>query len=243
MLSECQVEEKSMADRSIRVWDLPLRLFHWLLASLVVGAYVTVELGGNWMEWHGRLGLAILGLLIFRLVWGVVGSTHARFDSFFPTPGRLGNYLRGEWRGLGHNPLGALSVIAMLALLLWQAVSGLFGNDDIAFNGYLYTLVPKETSDWMTGWHKRGYWVIVALVVLHVSAIAFYHRVKKVDLVTPMITGKQRVADPGVQIPRGGGWLAFVLASVVSIAVAWTIGSGILLPEPQPVPPSQQFNW
>ena len=81
-----------MTAPSIRVWDLPLRLFHWLLAGLVVAAYVTVELGGNWMEWHGRIGLAILGLLIFRLAWGVAGSTHARFSGFFPTPGRLGAY-------------------------------------------------------------------------------------------------------------------------------------------------------
>ncbi|MGD9095121.1 MAG: cytochrome b/b6 domain-containing protein [Chromatiales bacterium] len=229
--------------KMMEVWDLPLRLFHWLLAGLVVAAYVTVELGGNFMEWHGRIGLAIMGLLVFRLAWGVVGSTHARFASFLPTPRRLGNYLRGEWCDHGHNPLGALSVIAMLALLLWQAVSGLFGNDDIAFNGYLYSLVSGDTSDWMTGWHKRGYWVIIALVVLHLAAIAFYRRIKKVDLITPMITGKKQVADPEVQVPRGGGWLAFALASALAIAITWTIGSGILLPEPEPIPPSQQFSW
>jgi cytochrome b len=229
--------------KMMEVWDLPLRLFHWLLAGLVVAAYVTVELGGNFMEWHGRIGLAILGLLVFRLAWGLVGSTHARFASFLPTPRRLGDYLRGEWRDHGHNPLGALSVIAMLAILLWQAVSGLFGNDDIAFNGYLYTLVSRDTSDWMTGWHKRGYWFIIALVVLHLAAIAFYRRVKKVDLITPMMTGKKHVADPEVQAPRGGGWLAFALASALAIVVTWTIGSGILLPEPEPIPPSQQFSW
>ena len=229
--------------KMMEVWDLPLRLFHWLLAGLVVAAYVTVELGGNFMEWHGRIGLAIMGLLVFRLAWGVVGSTHARFASFLPTPRRLGNYLRGEWCDHGHNPLGALSVIAMLALLLWQAVSGLFGNDDIAFNGYLYRLVSGDTSDWMTGWHKRGYWIIVGLVVLHLAAIAFYRGVKKIDLVTPMITGKKSVEDPEMQAPRGGGLLAFVLAAALAIAVAWTIGSGILLPEAVPVPPAQQFSW
>lgn len=232
-----------MTDSSMRMWDLPLRLFHWSLASLVVAAYVTVELGGNFMEWHGRIGLAITGLLIFRLAWGFAGSTHARFSSFLPTPRRLGDYLRGEWSGHGHNPLGAFSVIAMLSLLLWQAVSGLFGNDDIAFNGYLYSLVSKETSDWLTGWHKRGYWVIIALVVLHIAAIAFYRRVKKIDLITPMITGKKPVADTDLQDSRGGGWFAFVLSATLAIGVVWTIGSGILLPEPEPLPPSQQFSW
>jgi cytochrome b len=232
-----------MTERWIQVWDLPLRVFHWLLASLVIAAYITVELGGNFMEWHGRIGLAIAGLLIFRLVWGLVGSTHARFSSFFPTPGRLGDYLRGKWHGHGHNPLGALSVIAMLALLSWQTVSGLFGNDDIAFNGYLYTLVSKDISDWITGWHKRGYWIIIALVVLHLAAIAFYRRVKKTDLITPMITGKKSMDDPDPHAPHGGGWLAFVLAAAVAIAVVGTIGSGILSPDPAPVPPAEQFSW
>jgi cytochrome b len=232
-----------MTDHSVQVWDLPLRLFHWLLASLVVAAYVTVELGGNFMEWHGRTGLALTGLLIFRLAWGIIGSTHARFSSFLPTPRRLGAYLRGDWQGHGHNPLGALSVLAMLSLLLWQAVSGLFGNDDIAFNGYLYTLVSKDTSDWLTGWHKRGYWVIVALVILHIAAIAFYRRVKRIDLITPMITGKKRGSSPEAQTRNGGGWLAFILAAALSLGVTWTIGSGVLLPEPEPVQPSQQFNW
>jgi cytochrome b len=236
-------EETRVTGDSIHVWDVPLRLFHWLLATLVVAAYVTVELGGNFMEWHGRIGLAIMGLLIFRLAWGFVGSTHSRFSSFLPTPRRLGDYLRGQWRGHGHNPLGAFSVIAMLALLLWQAVSGLFANDDIAFNGDLYRLVSRDTSDWITGWHKRGYWVIVALVVLHIGAVAFYRRVKKIDLILPMITGKKSVSDAELQSPRGGGWLAFILATALAIGIAWTIGSGILLPEQEPAPPSQQFNW
>ena len=232
-----------MTDRSIHVWDLPLRVFHWLLAIFVVTAYVTVELGGNFMEWHGRAGLAIMGLLVFRLAWGIVGSTHARFLSFLPTLRNLGDYLRGDWQGHGHNPLGAFSVIAMLAILLWQAFSGLFSNDDIAFNGYLHALVSGDTSDWLTAWHKRGYWIILALVVLHITAIAFYRLVKKIDLIKPMITGKKSVTDPEKQTLEGGGLLEFVLATTLAIAVIWTIGSGILLPEPEPVPASQQFNW
>ena len=232
-----------MTGRSIRVWDLPLRIFHWSLAILVVIAYVTVELGGNFMDWHGRAGLMITGLLVFRLAWGAVGSTYARFSSFLPTLGGLSDYLRGSWQGHGHNPLGAFSVIAMLAILLWQAFSGLFSNDDIAFHGYLHALLSGDTSDWMTSWHKRGYWIILALVGLHITAIAYYRLVKNLDLIKPMITGDKCVTDPEGPAPQGGGWLAFVLAMTLAVAVTWTIGAGVLLPEPEPVPASQQFNW
>ena len=103
-----------MQQQLIRLWDLPTRLFHWLLAALVTAAFVTGLTGGNAMVWHGRLGLLILGLLTFRLVWGLVGSTYARFVQFVPGPKTMLTYLRGGWQGMGHNPLGALSVLALL---------------------------------------------------------------------------------------------------------------------------------
>ena len=109
-----------MSTRTIRIWDLPTRLFHWLLLLLVVASFVTGWVGGNLIEWHARAGIAITGLLAFRLVWGFVGSTYARFAHFVPGPGRLLTYVRGQWRGLGHNPLGALSVLALLAILIFQ---------------------------------------------------------------------------------------------------------------------------
>jgi cytochrome b len=162
----------------IKVWDLPTRVFHWSLFVSVTFALLTGLEGGNWMVWHARAGLLILGLLIFRLVWGLLGSTYARFAEFAPTPGRLLAYLQGRWQGLGHNPLGALSVFALLALLLWQASSGLFSNDDIAFDGPLYDLVSKSTSDWLSSLHRQGLWLILGLVdatylgsaVLHLRA-------------------------------------------------------------------------
>ena len=103
--------------RRIVLWDLPLRVFHWSLMAAVTAAIVTGELGGAWMPWHGRAGLLIVGLLVFRVVWGVLGSATSRFTHFAPSPGRLLAYLRGRWRGVGHNPLGALSVFALLGLL------------------------------------------------------------------------------------------------------------------------------
>ena len=119
----------------VRVWDLPTRAFHWSLVAAVTVATVTGTLGGRWMEWHSRAGLLIVGLLSFRLAWGFVGFEHARFASFAPTPTRLRAYLMGQWRGVGHNPLGALSVFALLGILALQAATGLFSNDDIAING------------------------------------------------------------------------------------------------------------
>ncbi|MFP5394108.1 MAG: cytochrome b/b6 domain-containing protein [Gammaproteobacteria bacterium] len=136
---------QEQASRGILVWDLPTRLFHWLLVAAVTVAIVTGELGGDWMAVHGKAGLAIVGLVSFRLVWGLVGSTHARFLSFIPTPGRVRSYLTGRWEGHGHNPVGALSVFALLAALGVQAGTGLFANDDIAFTGPLYRWSRKRS--------------------------------------------------------------------------------------------------
>ena len=112
-----------MNTERIKIWDLPVRIFHWLLFLLIVGAIVSGKVGGGAIEWHGRIGLAIIGLLVFRIVWGFVGSSHARFSSFLPRPSSLRAYLRGAWKGVGHNPLGALSVLALLALFGVQAAT------------------------------------------------------------------------------------------------------------------------
>src|SRR3954470_15743124 len=162
-----------------RVWDLPLRVFHWSLAAAVTTAIVTAELGGSWMAWHGRAGLVIVGLLVFRIVWGIAGSATARFAAFAPTPSRLRRYLRGEWRGVGHNPLGALSVFAMLGLLALQAGTGLFGNDDIAFTGPLNAFVDETLGARLTGWHRLLANGLFVLLGLHVVAIAFHELVKR----------------------------------------------------------------
>ena len=130
---------------SVHIWDWPLRLFHWLLVLAVVGSFATGKLGGNLTDWHARLGGLVLGLLVFRLIWGFIGSTHARFANFFPTFSRLALYLRGEWQGVGHNPAGALAIFALLATLALLVATGLFANDDIGFEGPLFHLVDKET--------------------------------------------------------------------------------------------------
>jgi cytochrome b len=205
------------AARRVVLWDLPLRVFHWSLVAAVTVAIVTGELGGAWMPWHGRAGLVIVGLLVFRVLWGVIGSATSRFAQFAPTPGRVLAYLRGRWRGVGHNPLGALSVFALLGGLSLQAATGLFGNDDIAFAGPLNHLVGDETGARATGWHRLLADGLIALVVLHLAALAFHVIVKRHRLVRPMITGRQELA-PGVVLPRPRGYGRFGLLSAVAVA-------------------------
>lgn len=219
----------------IRLWDLPVRIFHWSLVIAVLVAFVTAKLGGDWMDWHGRAGLAIVGLVTFRLVWGIVGSTHARFLSFAPTPARLRAYLTGRWHGIGHNPLGALSVFGLLGLLAMQAGTGLFANDDIAFDGPLSGLVEKARSDSLTGLHHQLSDVLLVLLGLHILAIAFYLIVKKTNLVKPMITGWKHARIRSAPKTQGGSPLGLVIALLVAVAVTYA-ASGKLLHQPPPPP-------
>jgi len=225
----------------IQVWDLPTRLFHWLLAATVVGAVITAEIGGNAMECHGRLGLAAIGLIVFRLVWGLAGSTYARFAQFFPRPALIQAYLKGQWQGVGHNPLGALAVFALLLLVAAQAVTGLFANDDISYRGYLYALGGGDLSDRLTGLHKLLSDFLIILVALHVAAIAFYLRVRKTNLVRPMITGWQEAkATASTQPVRHGSLVALILALVLA-GIAVYGASGAWLPAPPPAAASPSW--
>lgn len=227
----------------VRVWDLPLRVFHWLLAVAVASAMLTGQIGGNLMIWHGRLGILIAGLIGFRLAWGLVGSTHSRFSNFVRGPAAIAAYLRGSWHGLGHNPLGALSVLGLLTVLGLQATGGLFANDDIAFQGPLYGLVSKDTSDWMTGLHRKGFWLVLALVALHIAAIVFYTRVKGEKLVGAMLSGQKEVADHRpAEAPSGGSAIALLFALAVGLASAW-VASGAWMPPPPPPEPAAAPAW
>ena len=213
----------------IRLWDLPLRLFHWLLVLAVTVAIISAKLGGEWMVWHGRAGLTIVGLVTFRLAWGVVGSSTARFSHFTPRPRALVAYLKGRWQGIGHNPLGAISVLLLLGLLLAQALTGLFANDDIDFNGPWFGLVDKDFSDKLTGWHHQLSNLLLILLALHIAAILFYLVAKKNNLILPMLTGWKRLDRAVPQKPRPAGWKALlasllfaVLATFVAAKSDWT---------------------
>lgn len=229
----------------ISVWDLPLRLFHWLLVVSVVAAYVSAKVGGAWIDWHGRIGLFIVGLLIFRIVWGFLGSTHARFKTFFPTFSRLVSYFKGHWHGIGHNPLGALSVLALLTLVATQVGSGLFANDDISFTGPLASLIDKDQSDQFTRWHNSSFNILLVLVIMHVLAIVYHRLVKKNNLVGPMVTGKKKVPKELAEkvapsINTAVGPLRLALSLIISVTVVWSVSGAISLTSSAPTENVQQ---
>jgi len=198
----------------------------------IIGLFVTQELGGNWMEWHKRLGFFVLGLVLFRLMWGVVGNQHARFLSFVRGPSAVLAYMRNiknpsAKRYLGHNPMGALSVIAFLVVITFQAATGLFADDDIMMSGPYANAVSKEISDLLTKIHKLNSNVIIGLVVLHLAAIGFYFFIKRDNLVKPMITGEKSGADGDLQpvLPENArpiwlSWFCVVVAGGVTYALA-----------------------
>lgn len=171
----------------IKLWDAPLRLFHWLFAGAVIAAIVTGWVGGSLMPWHGRLGLLVLGLLVFRLIWGFVGSTYACWPRIFAATFGVKDYLQGNWREAGHNPLGAFSVLAMLLLVSFQVASGLMATDDIAFQGPLYALVSSETGSALSGLHRQAKWLLLVLIGMHIAAIIYYTLVMRRPLVRAMI--------------------------------------------------------
>jgi cytochrome b len=219
----------AVKDSSARlVWDLPLRIFHWLLAACVAGSWLTHELGTAWFPWHARIGYLTLVLLAFRIAWGFVGPLHARFASFLRGPRATLAYLRGLGGqvagGVGHNPMGGLAVVAMLGLLLLQAVTGLFANDDIFNSGPLYGYVTKAQSDALTGLHKGNFDWLLVLIGLHLAAIVYYRFAKRMDLIGPMLSGRKpaRQVPPQEEIANQRIWLAIVLV-VIAATILWRV--------------------
>lgn len=213
------------------IWDLPLRIFHWSFALTVLGAWYTSEQDGELVDLHMQFGYIALGLLTFRILWGVVGPKHARFSSFLPSPKQLVSYLKNsnnkneEQKIAGHNPLGALMVVLMITLISLQAISGLFINDDIFSSGPYYGSFSKEFEKIMSFIHHNTFNFMIAAIILHVGAIAFYWRVKKQNLVLPMITGKKhsQLVDKSDAIPNSKIVLACILALACAGFVYWLV--------------------
>ncbi|RCX06884.1 cytochrome b/b6 domain-containing protein [Extensimonas vulgaris] len=213
---------------TVRVWDLPTRLFHWALVLCVVGLVVTGEVGDNAMVWHFRFGYTVLALLLFRLAWGFVGGYWSRFGTFLSSPARALRYLRGIHEPtdmVGHNPLGAWSVLAMLLLLAAQVGSGLMSDDEIAFAGPLTRFVSGATVELATAYHTEvGKVLLLALVTLHVLAIVFYTVKKKQKLVPPMLHGDKQLPTPA-PAARDDVWtrLGALLLFGLCAAAAWWV--------------------
>jgi cytochrome b len=213
--------------RSVRVWDLPTRAFHWLLAAAVIGSVASAKIGGNAMAWHFRFGFLIFTLLAFRIVWGFVGGRWSRFSAFVYAPGTLLRYLRGEGRPgehleVGHSPLGALSVLALLAVLCAQVASGLMADDEIANAGPLTRFVSGATVGLATGWHKKfGQLLVIALALLHVGAVLYYLFGRGSNLIRPMLGGDKVLAP---EVPAA---LDSVATRVLALAIAVVCGVGV----------------
>ena len=212
----------------VRVWDLPTRVFHWSLVLGIVGLAISGTIGGNAMLWHFRFGYAVLTLLLFRIVWGLVGGRWSRFGAFIYTPQTVIAYLKRRGKpehSVGHNPLGAGSVFAMLAVLLAQVGSGLFSDDDIAFAGPLTRFVSNATVSLATNYHKNiGKWVILALVLLHIAAIVFYLW-RKHNLVGAMLHGdKELIAD----VPDSRDDALSRISAVVVLGICAALVAGLV---------------
>ena len=210
----------------IRAWDLPTRIFHWALATLVVCSFTTGTIGGEWMAWHLRSGYAILTLVVYRLAWGLVGSDTARFARFLRGPRSVARYVRLTFAGrhppgAGHNPLGGWMVAAMLAALAFQAATGLFSDDEIATQGPLAVKVSNALVSRMSHLHDLGRWIVAGLAVLHVAAIAVYRWAWGVRLAGTMVTGWMDV-PAGTPQPRmrSAAWAAIFLAVAAAAVYA-----------------------
>ena len=189
----------AVTHQPVRVWDLPTRVFHWALALTIVGSVITAKVGGAAMAWHFRCGYLVLALLAFRLLWGIVGGRWSRFASFVYAPATVLRYLRGqahpgEHLDVGHNPLGSFSVFGLLLMLVLQVATGLVADDEIASVGPLNRFVSNATASLATGWHQHwGQWIILTLVALHIVAIVFYLKHKRINLVWPMLLGDKHL--------------------------------------------------
>jgi cytochrome b len=207
------------------VWDLPTRLFHWTLVVLVGLSWWSAE--NDQQDLHLYLGYGVLSLLLFRIGWGLAGSSTARFSSFVRGPGAVVRYVRNRfhWPLAGHAPLGALSVLALLAMLFVIVGTGLFAADeDGLFSGPLAYLVSVGVSDTMTGLHEELFDILLVLIGLHVAAILLYRLALGRNLLGPMITGKAEL-EPGVEPMRAGKWWVALICLVAAIAITrWIIG-------------------
>jgi len=213
-----------------RVWDLPVRVVHWLLVTGVVGSYATHKLGVAYFKYHLWFGYLVVVLAAFRILWGFVGTRHARFASFLRGPRATGAYLVATLRGVahatpGHNPLGGWMVIFLLLFLLAQGITGLFANDEIFNTGPLYGYISDSLSLRLTSWHRRLFdWILIA-AVLHVLAVIGHRVFAGHDLIGPMFSGRKPAHLLGEQDAIGSSrlWLAALLLAGVAATVTWLV--------------------
>ena len=216
---------KAPPSAKIAVWDLPTRLFHWLLVALIAFSWWTAE--EEQYDLHLWSGIAVLTLILFRLLWGFFGSSTARFAGFVRGPAAIGDYLRGSWRGIGHNPLGALSVLALIGAVSVQVALGLFSSDeDGLLIGPLSDFIGGDASEEITDLHDDFFDRLLILIGIHVDAVLFYWLAKRQNLVGPMVSGKAEL-DPDAEPMRPAKWWVALVCLLAAIAVARWVLAGV----------------
>lgn len=214
---------------AITLWDLPVRLVHWSFVALIPVLWWSGDAGK--LDLHKPVGYVMLALVLFRLIWGVIGSSTARFAGFVRGPRAVLRYLRKASSGptVGHNPIGALSVVLVLGLLGAQIGLGLFAINDDMEGGPLTDLVSYDHATLALELHEIGFNLILAVIAIHVAAIVWYRVVKRDDLVTPMVTGK-RVFETAIEAPTIAPWWRVLISAAVAGGIAYWIALGAPLP-------------
>ncbi|TVQ34515.1 MAG: hydrogenase [Geminicoccaceae bacterium] len=215
------MQDQPTPTRPVKIWDAPTRLFHWLLVVLIFLSWLSMEMGH--VDRHMTIGYIVLALILFRVVWGLVGSYPSRFTAFVRGPGAVFGYTKALFLGrppktAGHNPLGALAILLMLGLVAFQATTGLFADDAIFTRGPLAKLVDTQTSRMLTRWHKQAFDILVIVIAIHVAAAVLYRVLFKQKLIEAMITGKKDV-PAGTAEPR----LLHPLWALPAVAFAGTV--------------------
>ena len=210
----------------IKVWDLPTRLFHWTLVASMIFMFISAKQGGTWLQWHLRCGLFLLALILFRIVWGFVGSDTARFTQFVKSPKHIIRYIKGEIsenEQPGHNPLGALMVVALILGILFQLITGLFSPDENSYiyGGYLSSKAGSNASQ-IRSVHLMWANVLMILAGIHFAVVLFYRVIKRHNLITPMITGNKYLNDPVPQLKFASIFKALIIL-IITAAVAYSV--------------------
>jgi len=223
--------DESAAVVEHRIWDLPVRVFHWLLMLAIIAAFATNRLGVAYFQYHVWCGYVVLVLILFRIFWGMVGTRHARFASFVRGPQATLRYATKLLRGrdehyAGHNPLGAWMIVTLLSMLGIQALLGLFADDEIFNTGPLSGYVGHDVSLRLTSMHRTIFYWIIGAIAIHILAVLAHSSFKQVNLVKAMMTGRKpaQAATSCDHIHSSRTWLAVLVTLAVSVGLAWIIG-------------------
>lgn len=216
------------------IWDIFIRVYHWLLVASIGFAWWTIEQGGDWMEWHMVSGILVLSLVLFRVIWGFVGGGYARFKQFLCSPLATLRYTHDLMRNkeahyVGHNPMGGWAVIALLLFCAIQALTGLFTTDDIWFEGPLFHLIDSSLASDITRFHKLFFNILLGMIVLHIAAILFHQIVRKEKLIQAMFSGKKSAADAvDIITSKPFSFKRTLLVAIITAAIVAAVIFGLL---------------